>query len=56
MIWIGTYKGLAVLNPQTDNFINYKKQNNLLPGMSFTVYWKVVMERSGLVLPKDWSA
>ena len=26
------------------------------PGMSFTVYWKVVMERSGLVLPKDWSA
>lgn len=36
MIWIGTYKGLAVLNPQTDNFINYKKQNNLLPG--YVVY------------------
>ena len=26
MIWIGTYKGLAVLNPQTDNFINYKSK------------------------------
>ena len=36
MRWIGTYKGLAVLNPQTDNFINYKKQNNLLPG--YVVY------------------
>lgn len=36
MIWIGTYKGLAVLNPRTDNFINYKKQNNLLPG--YVVY------------------
>lgn len=36
MIWIGTYKGLAVLNPQTDNFINYKRQNNLLPG--YVVY------------------
>ena len=36
MIWIGTYKGLAVLNPQTDSFINYKKQNNLLPG--YVVY------------------
>lgn len=35
-LWIGTYKGLAVLNPQTNNFIEYKKQNNLLPG--YVVY------------------
>lgn len=36
MLWIGTYKGLAVLNPKTNNFINYQKRNNLLPG--YVVY------------------
>lgn len=32
ILWIGTYKGLSTFDPQTNNFINYKNQNNLLPG------------------------
>lgn len=36
MIWIGTYRGLAAFDPQTNNFINYNHQNNLLPG--YVVY------------------
>lgn len=32
LLWIGTYKGLAYFQPDTQNFINYKGVNNLLPG------------------------
>lgn len=36
VLWIGTYKGLATLNPKTNNFVNFNKRNNLLPG--YVVY------------------
>lgn len=31
LLWIGTCNGLSCFNPQTENFINYLSQNNLLP-------------------------
>lgn len=30
-LWIGTYKGLSCFDPRKNTFINYTKQNNLLP-------------------------